>query len=1847
MNNNNSMMNLMDINSMFKAAIGINRMTDTKEDWQKAMEKMISEAATIGLDSYDILSQDLPKVRAIIERKDETKSFLAMKQQLYMLQVIKIGSIPNTGKFSSIDEDEQTDETSSKSTSESRQRSTTDASKRRTTLTSIPNDANSTRTTIPSTKETKISDDDEGHFQSKELIASMRNQMLRWPQQWYYNYLQQILPITFLDQKAVKDLRWKKDPGSELYQFAKLQFRIKNAELVTFINKNFQKIQKLETVDRAKYLTLIDTLNDLNEQRAQVNEPQRLNSTFIRDVINFCGNEHSKIFEHTRLAITLAGDDIEDSQIFIKKSTLFIDNVFATSQVIPLQTFVVETPKFKPCSHCTNWMSEQQRANSNFQVSEVRHSAENCKYRRNHNQQQKYMPHFTQKQKEERKQEICKKCGTKGHNIKLCRRNVSVCLYCNKYKHIESMCPEKKIVELHAKKNTLANQNAHMASNITPHLQQHHNNTEHYNQQITPYYNINRPGPPSQSSFSNFQNGSGSIPGPTLGTPSRPFYQSGTTHYAGSTPTGDSSYTSFIQTGIQELFTLDDEGQVNKPVLNDKPPVVKDVYEMYGIIDAKRDPPRQPPRKIFQPITCLTNDVLLSIKELRNRIVCDEHEQYSSIQVVLQDTCVGESAIINSLDIGIVSNIHIQPTSTLNLGGRQWQFNIRVDITIHLLYGTPVMLNNAIYIPGLPVCLIPEDPLILNRKLVKMASDDKSCDKVFIDPNTNEIITKLYKTSSAHEAYGIRISPNFKQMNDEILRKLKMPETPDNMQIHAELTNDEDGAKESYATFNQIQMAIADSTTFLTVNISKSIAEHGELTDIVPIVTKEDNALVNDSTVINILQSSKIQTDCDHTEFHMKADQEALLGLFDKKDATRIDTTLNHLALSSDTEHNQKNTIEIFVQGEILSSIIHNRFGHPGVSVSRLIAKQLGPKHIEPVNKCTTCLECKATTAPINHVCDGLRPIRYGDMMYVDVFLWKSTSTRHFYFVLVIDGATSMCHIGMLNSKTNVLDNLVLMQRADFIKRSLIWKRIHGDRGELASRAIRQYFANNGTLVTFTNPDTPTMNPHAEACGGRIIKIAQCLSQEAGVPSVAGQFAIFKAHKLHDINPSVVDGKSPYERDTGLTPDYSTLRVFGCVAVMHNDNYVGSNKIDAPTNDAYNFANLGETLFNRYSFYIYNLLTNRIVIGAPVAFDETRYPFKEQRSIIIDPILPQQDCGGKVISNNQYKNDSGDLTSPFQEQPYEQAYRFVNQPVSVQNIDIIASEGRVSTPFNNTLIQPSLRPLTTHVEDEDDKACTTHDKEYYDVQSKNILDTKRVHKQTTYTSFMIGSPVLTVNEAMKLSDWNHYEEAINAELQNMTKHKVWDINKNPNARPVVKLKIILKRKSNGKYKGRLVAQGFSQVPGRDFDETYSPVVLHQSVMLLIALAAKLHLHLSNFDVEGAYLNAPLDHPLVARLPLSMGGHIVTLKKAIYGLKQAGRQWFNLIVSVLIDIGFKQSADPCLFYLWSDDDIIVIALHVDDGLVATSSISLRDRIIKELEKQFTVTHDTSTSLLFCGMEIIRTGRKIHVAQPKYNQFIVDELFGKVSVNGASSPVSAQTKIFDLSDTVTITEDKNGIPYLTHTGKFRWTREMTRHDISFLCFLLGVHQAKPNSHAWAIMKRGGRYLSATISHGVLFDPDCEVPNLISMCDASHAPTGSKSVSGMVTKFCGGVISSRTAWQPCVSLSTHASEWLALLLASKEVLSEKILLRSMSLNSTCEESTAIYCDNASAVQTADGAVRKTRYLDIANNFTRELQLRGEIIVIFISGINNYADILTKPLDGNKFDKHKAHITTTPPTI
>ena len=153
-----------------------------------------------------------------------------------------------------------------------------------------------------------------------------------------------------------------------------------------------------------------------------------------------------------------------------------------------------------------------------------------------------------------------------------------------------------------------------------------------------------------------------------------------------------------------------------------------------------------------------------------------------------------------------------------------------------------------------------------------------------------------------------------------------------------------------------------------------------------------------------------------------------------------------------------------------------------------------------------------------------------------------------------------------------------------------------------------------------------------------------------------------------------------------------------------------------------------------------------------------------------------------------------------------------------------------------------------------------------------------------------------------------------------------------------------------RYKARLVAQGFSQQPGLDYEETFCPVIRYESLRSLIAIAAQKDLQLHQLDVTTAFLNGQLEEEIFMKQPegyvIKGKEHMVCrLKKSIYGLKQSSRCWNATLHSHLLDMGFIQStSDPCL-YMHSGGDPLYIGVYVDDMVLAGAT----DRKISEVKQ----------------------------------------------------------------------------------------------------------------------------------------------------------------------------------------------------------------------------------------------------------------------------------------------------------
>ena len=170
------------------------------------------------------------------------------------------------------------------------------------------------------------------------------------------------------------------------------------------------------------------------------------------------------------------------------------------------------------------------------------------------------------------------------------------------------------------------------------------------------------------------------------------------------------------------------------------------------------------------------------------------------------------------------------------------------------------------------------------------------------------------------------------------------------------------------------------------------------------------------------------------------------------------------------------------------------------------------------------------------------------------------------------------------------------------------------------------------------------------------------------------------------------------------------------------------------------------------------------------------------------------------------------------------------------------------------------------------------------------------------------------------------------ELEQFERNDVWTLVPRPEEINVIGTKWIFKNKSDEfgnvvRNKARLVAQGYTQVEGIDFDETFAPVARLESIRLLLAVACCLKVKLYQMDVKSAFLNGFLSEEVYVEQPAGFQdphkpNHVFKLKKALYGLKQAPRAWYERLTTFLLEHDYiRGTADKTLFVKHSGCDMM--------------------------------------------------------------------------------------------------------------------------------------------------------------------------------------------------------------------------------------------------------------------------------------------------------------------------------------
>jgi hypothetical protein len=201
-----------------------------------------------------------------------------------------------------------------------------------------------------------------------------------------------------------------------------------------------------------------------------------------------------------------------------------------------------------------------------------------------------------------------------------------------------------------------------------------------------------------------------------------------------------------------------------------------------------------------------------------------------------------------------------------------------------------------------------------------------------------------------------------------------------------------------------------------------------------------------------------------------------------------------------------------------------------------------------------------------------------------------------------------------------------------------------------------------------------------------------------------------------------------------------------------------------------------------------------------------------------------------------------------------------------------------------------------------------------------------------------------IDEALKDVDWVN---AMHEELNNFTRNQVWELVERPKGHNVIGTRWVFRNKQDQdgivvRNKARLVAQGYTQVKGLDFGETYVPIARLETIRILLAYACAHNIKLYQMDVKNVFLNGYINELVYVEQPPGFEdekkpNHVYKLRKALYSLKQAPRAWYERLRDFLLSEGFIMGkVDTTLFTKKIENDLFVLQIFVDDIIFGSTN-----------------------------------------------------------------------------------------------------------------------------------------------------------------------------------------------------------------------------------------------------------------------------------------------------------------------
>ncbi|RVW97655.1 Retrovirus-related Pol polyprotein from transposon TNT 1-94 [Vitis vinifera] len=445
-----------------------------------------------------------------------------------------------------------------------------------------------------------------------------------------------------------------------------------------------------------------------------------------------------------------------------------------------------------------------------------------------------------------------------------------------------------------------------------------------------------------------------------------------------------------------------------------------------------------------------------------------------------------------------------------------------------------------------------------------------------------------------------------------------------------------------------------------------------------------------------------------------------------------------------------------------------------------------------------------------------------------------------------------------------------------------------------------------------------------------------------------------------------------------------------------------------------------------------------------------------------------------------------------------------------------------------------------------------------------------------------------IQEALQQPEW---KTVVQEEIQALEKNGTWEISELPEGKRPVGCKWIFTMKHNpdgsiNRFKAQLVAKGFTQSYGIDYEEIFAPVAKLNSIKVLLSVAVNLDWNLHQLDVKNAFLNGELEEEVYMKIPPSMetpenSGKVCKLRKSLYGLKQSPRAWFDRMTRVV-----KKT--------W---------VHPIDDEVGIGNLK------KLLAREFEIK-DLGQLRYFLGMEVGRTKEGIVVTQRKYVLDLLQET-GMLGCKPMDTPMDPIGKIDKDNDSHPTDKDRyqrlvGKLIYLTHT----------RPDIGF---------------AVSMSPGRGLYFKKTSSREVEVFTDA---------DWAGSLTNRRSTTGYCSYVWGNLVTWRSKKQSVVARSSAEAEFRAMAHGICEGMWLQRILKELGIisNSTM----TVLCDNKATISIAKNPVQhdRTKHVEIDHHFIKEKLEGGTIRLMYIPSSRQTADILIKALPKATYKNMKSKL-------